>query len=124
VKTSHLTRPPPLKDPAGTGFIEIIPMPKGDPTKLRDLSNAHVHIAFDVADMGTTAVAKLAAWPASRMEGAPTAMARVQAAFLPRSRRRADAARAAREASQVEVRRSPTRGAGSPSMPPRHSSTL
>ena len=46
-----------LKDPAGTGLLEIIPMPKGDSTKLRDFSNAHVHVAFDVADMDAAVAA-------------------------------------------------------------------
>jgi catechol 2,3-dioxygenase-like lactoylglutathione lyase family enzyme len=61
-----------LKDPAGTGLLEIIPMPKSDTTRLRDLSNAHVHIAFDVADMDA-AVAALAE-AGVEMEGPPAAM--------------------------------------------------
>ena len=61
-----------LKDPAGTGLLEIIPMPKGDGTKLRDFSNSHVHIAFDVEDMDA-AVAGLAA-ACVEMEGPPAAM--------------------------------------------------
>lgn len=40
-----------LKDPAGTGLIEIIPMPKSDDQQLSDISTAHVHIAFDVEKM-------------------------------------------------------------------------
>ena len=61
-----------LKDPAGTGLLEIIPMPKGDQTRLRDLSNAHVHIAFDVANMDEAVAALTAA--GVEMEGAPTQM--------------------------------------------------
>jgi catechol 2,3-dioxygenase-like lactoylglutathione lyase family enzyme len=40
-----------LKDPAGKGLIEIIPMPQSDDEKLGDISTAHVHLAFDVEDM-------------------------------------------------------------------------
>jgi catechol 2,3-dioxygenase-like lactoylglutathione lyase family enzyme len=61
-----------LKDPAGTGLMEIIPMPKSDTTKLRDLSNAHVHIAFDVADMDAAVVALEKA--GVEMEGRPAVM--------------------------------------------------
>ncbi|MBM3264924.1 MAG: VOC family protein [candidate division Zixibacteria bacterium] len=40
-----------VKDPAGTGLIEIIPMPAANATKLGGISTAHVHIAFDVDDI-------------------------------------------------------------------------
>ncbi|MBI4550997.1 MAG: VOC family protein [Candidatus Latescibacteria bacterium] len=42
-----------VKDPAGTGLIEIIPMPKDNPADHGKTSVAHVHIAFDVDDMDT-----------------------------------------------------------------------
>jgi catechol 2,3-dioxygenase-like lactoylglutathione lyase family enzyme len=61
-----------LRDPAGTGLLEIIPMPKGDQTRLRDFSNAHVHIAFDVADMDAAVAALQAA--GVEMEGPPAVM--------------------------------------------------
>ena len=61
-----------LKDPAGTGFIEIIPMPAGDTAQLGDISTAHVHLAFDVEDMDE-AVAGLAA-AGVEMEGEPATM--------------------------------------------------
>lgn len=40
-----------LKDPAGKGLIEIIPMPKSDDERLGDISTAHLHVAFDVEDI-------------------------------------------------------------------------
>ena len=40
-----------IKDPAGTGLIEVIPMPEDNPTDLGQISMAHVHLAFDVDDM-------------------------------------------------------------------------
>ena len=40
-----------LKDPAGKGMIEIIPMPQSDDDRLGDIPTAHVHLAFDVEDM-------------------------------------------------------------------------
>ena len=40
-----------IRDPAGTGHIEIIPMPAGDDTQLADIRTAHVHLAFNVDDM-------------------------------------------------------------------------
>ena len=61
-----------LKDPAGTGLLEIIPMPSADTTNLRDLSNAHVHIAFDVVDMDAAVAALQAA--GVEIEGAPAQM--------------------------------------------------
>ncbi len=61
-----------VKDPAGTGLIEIIPMPPGDDTKLKDFSVSHVHLAFDVEDMDE-AVATLEAHGVE-MEGPPVKM--------------------------------------------------
>jgi catechol 2,3-dioxygenase-like lactoylglutathione lyase family enzyme len=61
-----------LKDPAGTGLLEIIPMPRSDDTRLRDLSNAHVHIAFDVENMDEAVAALQAA--GVEMEGPPAQM--------------------------------------------------
>lgn len=61
-----------LRDPAGTGLLEIIPMPKGDATRLRDLSNAHVHLAFDVADMDAAVAALEKA--GVELEGPPATM--------------------------------------------------
>jgi catechol 2,3-dioxygenase-like lactoylglutathione lyase family enzyme len=61
-----------LKDPAGTGLIEIIPMPKSQQTNLRDLSNAHLHIAFDVADMDAAVAALEKA--GVELEGPPAVM--------------------------------------------------
>ena len=61
-----------LKDPAGTGLIEVIPMPKSDEAQLGHISTAHVHLAFDVEDMDE-AVAALAAADVE-MEGPPTQM--------------------------------------------------
>lgn len=40
-----------IRDPRGTGHIEIIPMPGGDDTQLADIRTAHVHLAFNVDDM-------------------------------------------------------------------------
>ena len=61
-----------VRDPAGTGLIEIIPMPPGDDTRLNDFSTAHVHLAFDVEDMDA-AVAALEAHGVE-MEGPPIKM--------------------------------------------------
>ena len=61
-----------LKDPAGKGLIEIIPMPKSDDDRLGDISTAHLHIAFDVEDMDE-AVAELEA-AGVELEGPPTQM--------------------------------------------------
>ena len=47
-----------VKDPAGTGLIEIIPMPPDDGVDLNNTATAHVHVAFDVEDMDA-AVAEL-----------------------------------------------------------------
>ena len=58
-----------LKDPAGKGMIEIIPMPKSDDDKISDISTAHVHLAFDVDDMDE-AIAGLEA-AGVEMEGPP-----------------------------------------------------
>lgn len=49
-----------VRDPAGKGLIEIIPMPKGDGTQLGAIGVAHVHVAFDVDDIDQ-AVAQLSA---------------------------------------------------------------
>ena len=40
-----------VKDPAGKGLIEIIPMPPDNPVDLNDTKTAHIHVAFDVDDM-------------------------------------------------------------------------
>ena len=61
-----------LKDPAGTGLIEVIPMPESHGEKLGDISTEHVHLAFDVEDMDE-AVAGLEA-AGVEMEGPPTQM--------------------------------------------------
>jgi catechol 2,3-dioxygenase-like lactoylglutathione lyase family enzyme len=61
-----------LKDPAGTGLIEIIPMPRTDDLRLHDLSTAHVHLAFDVENMDEAVAALEAA--GVEMEGPPTRM--------------------------------------------------
>lgn len=61
-----------LKDPAGTGLIEVIPMPKSDDAQLSHISTAHVHLAFDVEDMDEAVVALTAA--GVEMEGPPTQM--------------------------------------------------
>jgi catechol 2,3-dioxygenase-like lactoylglutathione lyase family enzyme len=61
-----------LKDPAGTGLIEIIPMPRADDLQLKELSTAHVHLAFDVENMDDAVAALTAA--GVQMEGPPTQM--------------------------------------------------
>jgi glyoxylase I family protein len=61
-----------LKDPAGTGLIEIIPMPRADAAKLRDVSTSHVHIAFDVENMDDAVKALQSA--GVEMEGPPATM--------------------------------------------------
>jgi len=61
-----------LKDPAGTGLIEVIPMPQSHGAQLSDISTEHVHLAFDVEDMDE-AVAGLAA-AGVEMEGPPSQM--------------------------------------------------
>ncbi len=58
-----------IRDPAGTGLIEIIAMPEGDDTQLADISTAHVHLAFNVDDMDE-AVAALEA-KGVKLEGPP-----------------------------------------------------
>ena len=40
-----------IRDPRGTGHIEIIPMPGEDDTQLAEIRTAHVHLAFNVDDM-------------------------------------------------------------------------
>lgn len=58
-----------IRDPAGTGFIEIIPMAEGDDTQLDDIRTAHVHLAFNVDDMNE-AIAALEA-KGVKLEGPP-----------------------------------------------------
>ena len=58
-----------IRDPAGTGFIEIIPMPEGDPTQLDDIRTSHVHLAFNVDGMDE-AIAALEA-KGVELEGPP-----------------------------------------------------
>ena len=78
-----------IRDPRGTGHIEIIPMPGGDDTQLADIRTAHVHLAFNVDDM-EEAVAEL------ESRGCETGRSARQVrgkhpAFLPRPGRRAAA---------------------------------
>ena len=61
-----------IRDPAGTGLIEIIAMPEGDDTQLADISTMHVHLAFNV-DAATTWFGKVSdtedegdPWPPDR----------------------------------------------------------
>lgn len=61
-----------LKDPAGKGVIEVIPMPPSDDARLGDIRTSHVHIAFDVADMDAAVAALEAA--GVELEGPPTTM--------------------------------------------------
>ncbi len=58
-----------IRDPRGTGHIEIIPMPGGDDTQLADIRTAHVHLAFNVDDMDE-AVAELES-RGVKLEGPP-----------------------------------------------------
>lgn len=58
-----------IRDPRGTGHIEIIPMPAGDDTQLADIRTAHVHLAFNVDDMDE-AVAELES-KGVKLEGPP-----------------------------------------------------
>jgi catechol 2,3-dioxygenase-like lactoylglutathione lyase family enzyme len=69
-----------VRDPAGTGLIEIIPMPKGDGTMLHDIRTSHVHIAFDVDDMDA-AVAALQA-RGVQLEGPPAKMGENRLVFF------------------------------------------
>ncbi len=58
-----------IQDPAGTGFIEIIPMPVGDDSQLSDIPTSHVHLAFNVENMDE-AIASLEA-NGVQIEGPP-----------------------------------------------------
>jgi catechol 2,3-dioxygenase-like lactoylglutathione lyase family enzyme len=69
-----------LKDPAGRGVIEVIPMPKADDERLGDLSTNHVHVAFDVEDLDA-AVASLEE-AGLRVEGPRLSMAGTQGVFF------------------------------------------
>lgn len=69
-----------LKDPAGKGLLEIIPMPKSDDDQLGDLSTAHVHIAFDVEDMDAALAGLEEA--GVEIEGPPTEMGGNRLAFF------------------------------------------
>ncbi len=69
-----------LKDPAGKGLIEIIPMPASDEAKLHHISTDHVHLAFDVEDMEEAAAALEAA--GIETEGPPTQMGQNKLLFF------------------------------------------
>ncbi len=58
-----------VRDPRGTGHIEIIPMPGDDDTQLADIPTAHVHLAFNVDNMDE-AVAELES-KGVKLEGPP-----------------------------------------------------
>lgn len=69
-----------VKDPAGTGLIEIIPMPKDDRTDLGQTSTTHIHIAFDVDDMDA-AIAHLKA-KGVKIDGPPAQIGETRLVFF------------------------------------------
>lgn len=69
-----------VKDPAGTGLIEIIPMPKNDPADIGRISTAHVHIAFDVDDMDAAVEALQAR--GVKLEGPPLSLGENRLVFF------------------------------------------